>query len=109
MAPRHRRLAAILSALLIAGFALTACGSDDVAPGAADGVPGRDVLDNAKEKVTIEFWHAMRGANADAINALVAEFARSEAGGKVEVKPVYQGTYDDTIAKYKTAVQQNNT
>jgi sn-glycerol 3-phosphate transport system substrate-binding protein len=105
---RHR-IAATLSALLLAGLTLTACGGDSDTPGAADGVPGRDVLDNAKEKVTIEFWHAMRGANADAINALVADFAKSEMGAKVEVKPVYQGTYDDTIAKYKTAVQQNNT
>jgi sn-glycerol 3-phosphate transport system substrate-binding protein len=106
---RHRRLAATLSALLLAGLTLTACGGDADTPGTADGVPGRDVLDSATEKVTIEFWHAMRGANADAINALVADFAKSDIGAKVEVKPVYQGTYDDTIAKYKTAVQQNNT
>jgi sn-glycerol 3-phosphate transport system substrate-binding protein len=50
----------------------------------------------------------MKGPNADAINTLVADFSK-EFGNKIEVKPVYQGTYDDTIAKYKTAVQQKNT
>lgn len=94
--------------LLIAStmiFALTACGGDPADDTGTDGAPGADALD---KKVTIEFWHSMKGANADAIDALVADFAKVK-GDKVEVKPVYQGSYDDTIAKYKTAVQQKNT
>jgi len=104
-----RTRALILAAVLSLGLAgLTGCGGDDNDAGSAGGVPGRDVLDNAKEKVTIEFWHSMKGANADAINAAVADFSR-ELGNKIEVKPVFQGSYDDTIGKYKTAVQQKNT
>ncbi|HET8683372.1 MAG TPA: ABC transporter substrate-binding protein [Micromonosporaceae bacterium] len=104
-----RTRALILTAVLSLGLSgLTGCGGDDGDTGSAGGVPGRDVLDNAKEKVTIEFWHSMKGANADAINAAVADFSR-ELGSKIEVKPVFQGSYDDTIGKYKTAVQQKNT
>jgi len=99
------RLLTGFAALTLAA-ALAACGGDDTGgSGDASDIPGGDAL---KEKVTIEFWHSMRGANADAINALVADFHK-DFGSKVEVKPVYQGTYDDTIAKYKTAVQQKNT
>ncbi|HET8658814.1 MAG TPA: ABC transporter substrate-binding protein [Micromonosporaceae bacterium] len=101
-----RTRALILAAVV--SLSLTGCGGDDGDAGSTGGVPGRDVLDNAKEKVTIEFWHSMKGANADAINAAVADFSR-ELGNKIEVKPVYQGNYDDTIGKYKTAVQQKNT
>jgi sn-glycerol 3-phosphate transport system substrate-binding protein len=89
-------------------LALAACGADSSDGGGSAGAPGADALDKANGKVSIEFWHSMRGANADAIDALVADFAKAH-GDKIEVKPVYQGTYDDTIAKYKTAVQQKNT
>jgi sn-glycerol 3-phosphate transport system substrate-binding protein len=101
-----RTRAVIIAAVLSLG--LTGCGGNGGDTGNAGGVPGRDVLDKAKDKVTIEFWHSMKGANADAINAAVADFSR-EFGSKIEVKPVFQGSYDDTIAKYKTAVQQKNT
>jgi len=97
----------LLAAALMMTPLLTACGSDD-SPQGSPGIPGADALDKASGKVTVEFWHSMKGANADAINALVADFNR-EKNGKVEVKPVYQGTYDDTIAKYKSAVQQKST
>jgi sn-glycerol 3-phosphate transport system substrate-binding protein len=95
-------------ALLVAGAALSGCGGDDAPGDPTSGVPGRDVLDKATGKVTIEFWHSMKGANVEAINALVADFAK-QYGDKIEVKPVFQGTYDETVAKYKTAVQQKNT
>ena len=97
------------AALLIAGAAaLSGCGGDDAPGGGSSGIPDRDVLDNATGKVTIEFWHSMRGANVQAIDALVADFAKQH-GDKIEVKPVFQGSYDETVAKYKTAVQQKNT
>jgi sn-glycerol 3-phosphate transport system substrate-binding protein len=96
----------LLTASILA-LALTACGGGDDDAGSS-GVPGKDALDKASGKVSIEFWHSMKGANAEAIDALVADFGKAN-GDKVEVKPVYQGSYDDTIAKYKTAVQQKNT
>ena len=66
------------------------------------------MLEKATDKTTIEFWHAMKGANAAAIDKLVADF-NAQSGGKVEVKAVFQGSYDETIAKYKASVQQKNT
>src|SRR5689334_2239712 len=101
-----KRFSLLLASTMV--FALGACGGDSADEAATDGAPGADALDKANGKVTIEFWHSMRGANAEAIDALVADFAKVR-GDKVEVKPVYQGSYDDTIAKYKTAVQQKNT
>jgi sn-glycerol 3-phosphate transport system substrate-binding protein len=98
----------VMAATLLVATALTACGGGTEAGGGSTGIPGADALDKASGKVTVEFWHSMKGANADAINALVADF-NQQKNGKVEVKPVYQGTYDDTIAKYKSAVQQKST
>lgn len=96
---------------LVAAAALTACGgsgSDTDSGKDAREAPGAEVLEKATDKTTIEFWHAMKGANAEAIDKLVAEF-NAQSGGKVEVKAVFQGSYDDTIAKYKASVQQKNT
>lgn len=103
---RSRPFRLIIAAAL--ALALTACGGESDQENGSSDIPGKDALENATGKVTIEFWHAMKGPNAEAINALVADFAKVH-GEKVEVKPVFQGSYDDTIGKYKTAVQQKNT
>ena len=50
----------------------------------------------------------MKGNNADALNALVAKFNAAHTG-KITVKPVFQGSYDDTVTKYKAAVQAKQT
>ncbi|WP_219467316.1 ABC transporter substrate-binding protein [Nonomuraea rhizosphaerae] len=94
-----RRLALLAGAALL----ITSCGSGG--GGDAGGAPAAGVL---KDKVTIEFWHSMKGANAEAINQLVADF-HAKFGSKVQIKPVFQGNYDETVAKYKAAVQQENT
>lgn len=78
-------------------------GSDDKG---SDTAPGADVLNSGP--VTVSFWHAMKGANADALNALVEKF-NSAHSGKITVKPTFQGSYDDTITKYKAAVQAKQT
>jgi sn-glycerol 3-phosphate transport system substrate-binding protein len=107
---RFRPLRPMIALTLTAALtvALTACGGDPASDSGSSGAPGKDALDNANGKVSIEFWHSMKGANAEAVDALVADFAQVH-GDKIEVKPVYQGNYDDTIGKYKTAVQQKNT
>ncbi|MEU7997934.1 ABC transporter substrate-binding protein [Micromonospora sp. NPDC049060] len=108
--PRFRRTAAAFVAV-VAAAALTACGDSgsgtDGGSGALD-APGAEVLEKATDKTTIEFWHAMKGANATAVDQLVADF-NAQSGGKVEVKAVFQGSYDETIAKYKASVQQKST
>ena len=69
--------------------------------------PASDVL-NGSGPVTVTFWHAMKGANADALNALVAKFNAAHSG-KITVKATFQGSYDDTVTKYKAAVQAKQT
>ena len=108
--PRLRRTMAAFVAV-VAAAALSACGGSgsgtDTAKDALD-APGAEVLEKATDKTTIEFWHGMKGANAAAIDKLVADF-NAQSGGKVEVKAIYQGNYDETIAKYKASVQQKST
>jgi sn-glycerol 3-phosphate transport system substrate-binding protein len=105
------RLSRTLSAGTVAlALALTAaCGSSSKGSDSAGSTaaPGADVL-NSAGPVTVSFWHAMKGANADALNALVAKFNSAHAG-KITVKATFQGSYDDTISKYKAAVQAKQT
>ncbi|MFU8851253.1 ABC transporter substrate-binding protein [Micromonospora sp. SL1-18] len=94
---------------LVAVAAMGACGGS----GSDDGndaldAPGAEVLEKATGKTTIEFWHSMKGPNAEAVDRLVTNF-NAQSGGKVEVKAVFQGSYDETIAKYKASVQQKST
>ncbi|MBM0237079.1 ABC transporter substrate-binding protein [Micromonospora sp. ATA32] len=108
--PRLRRTMTAFVAL-VAAAALTACGdSGSGTDGGNDALdaPGAEVLEKAGDKTTIEFWHAMKGPNAAAVDQLVADF-NAQSGGKVEVKAVFQGGYDETIAKYKASVQQKST
>src|ERR1700712_1228949 len=104
-----RAMCTTLSAGAVA-LALTltaACGSSSSkTPAAASSAPGADALSGGP--VTVNFWHAMKGANADALNALVAKF-NSAHQGKITVKATFQGSYDDTITKYKAAVQAKQT
>ncbi|MFJ5923959.1 ABC transporter substrate-binding protein [Kitasatospora sp. NPDC092948] len=104
-----KRSARALAALLVSGLALTACSSNG-SGGSSDGAgaPAASALDQASGVTTIEFWHSMTGKNAEALTALVNQFNTAHQG-KIEVKPLFQGTYDDLIAKYKASVQQKAT
>lgn len=50
----------------------------------------------------IQFWHAMTGANNDAVNKMVESYNKSQS--KIQVEPIFQGTYDEALAKLKTAL-----
>ncbi len=63
--------------------------------------PGKDVKAAAK----IVWWHAMGGINGEAINKIVAGFNASQANIKVEA--IFQGNYDDLLAKLNTAIASN--
>jgi len=92
-----------------AALAITAgcSGSSGGSSTASSNAPASDVL-NGAGNVTVTFWHAMKGNNADALNSLVSKFNAAHAG-KITVKPVFQGSYDDTVTKYKAAVQAKQT
>src|SRR5436190_21106770 len=99
-----KRLTAIAFALVVAA---TACGGGTGAPAASSGgdmsalAPGKDVAPAA----TITWWHAMSGVNGDAVNKIVAGFNASQS--KIKVEAVFQGTYDDLLAKLNTAIASN--
>lgn len=108
MKPTYLRLA--LAGVAATALAVTAgCsgGSSGGSSNANASAPASDALAKAGN-VTVTFWHAMKGNNADALNALVAKFNAAE-NGKITVKPVFQGSYDDTVTKYKAAVQAKQT
>jgi sn-glycerol 3-phosphate transport system substrate-binding protein len=98
-------------AVTAAALALTAAcggsGSGGSSATANSSAPGADAL-SGSGPVTVTFWHAMKGNNADALNALVAKFNAAHSG-KITVKPVFQGSYDDTVTKYKASVQAKQT
>ncbi|MCI6637112.1 MAG: ABC transporter substrate-binding protein [Bilifractor sp.] len=53
-------------------------------------------------KTTITFWHSMGGVNGDALTHLVDQYNK-ENKDNVYVDAEYQGEYDDTINKLKSA------
>ena len=63
--------------------------------------PAKDVAPAA----TITWWHAMSGVNGDALNKIVAGFNSSQS--KIKVEAIFQGTYDDLLAKLNTAISSN--
>lgn len=107
MKPTFFRLAT--AGVAAAALAITAgcSGGSGSSSSSNASAPASDALNNAGN-VTVTFWHAMKGNNADALNALVAKFNAAHSG-KITVKPVFQGSYDDTVTKYKAAVQAKQT
>ncbi|MER5640710.1 ABC transporter substrate-binding protein [Kitasatospora sp. NPDC002227] len=100
------RLAATVAT---AGLALTACSSSGSSDGGdTSAAPAASALDQAKGVTTVTFWHSMTGQNATVLNSLVSSFNTAHQG-KIEVKALFQGTYDDVVTKYKASVQQKAT
>jgi len=52
-----------------------------------------------EEKTDITFWHAMSGANGDALDVIVDKF--NEQSDSVSVEAIYQGSYDDSLTKLR--------
>ncbi|GAA4207564.1 ABC transporter substrate-binding protein [Actinocatenispora rupis] len=107
MRQRHTVRLLAAAAALTTTAALAACGGSD-SGGSSTAAPGADALSHAKGVTTVEFWHSMKGPNAVALNSIASRFNAAHKG-KIVVKPVYVGEYDDAIAKYKTSVQQKHT
>lgn len=58
-------------------------------------------------EVDLVFWHSMGGANAAALQTMVDDF-NSQHSGQIKVTPQYQGSYDDSINKFKSAMVAKN-
>lgn len=52
-------------------------------------------------KTTVEFWHAMSGSRLRALEKIVADFNVSHPD--IEVRPVFTGTYEETLTKFIAA------
>ncbi len=52
------------------------------------------------EKVQIEFWHAMSGANQQAIDKIVADYNASQ--DQYEVQALFQGSYEESLTKLRS-------
>lgn len=108
---RQRRTATAASLLAALALVATGCGGSDSGDSDSSGgqdAPDASALENATGVTKVTFWHGMKGANGEAVDKLVKAF-NAQHTGKIEVTPVYQGDYDETITKYKTSVQQGNT
>ena len=81
---------------------LAACGSDTASNA---NVPTPKESDGS---VTVNFWHSMSGANGQVLDKMINEF-NAQSKGKITVKGLYQGKYDEAITKYKSAVQSQST
>src|SRR2546427_1998400 len=100
-----KKLAAVAFAFVVVA---AACGGGTPGGGAASPagtqsalVPGKDV----KPAAQITWWHAMSGINGEALNKIVNQFNGSQS--KIKVEAVFQGTYDDLLAKLNTAIASN--
>ncbi|NMB46698.1 MAG: ABC transporter substrate-binding protein [Firmicutes bacterium] len=62
----------------------------------------------AQAKVQVQFWHALGGhIGSHVLQGFVDEFNTSQ--DRVHVEAIYQGNYDDTLNKYRLAVQAGET
>lgn len=104
------RPARFLSALVLGGLVLGACGGGDDGGGGGGGggdveasACPMEVLEEVTSPVEITFWHGMTANNETTLQALTDEYNQSQ--DKVKVNLVFQGTYDEMSDKYITALR----
>lgn len=98
-------LTAAMTATLFAGCGSSATESADTSKSdanASQAAEAAKVDDSKLDGTTITFWHSMGGVNGEALQTLVDKF-NSENEYGITVDAQYQGEYDDTINKLKSA------
>ncbi|WP_277630420.1 ABC transporter substrate-binding protein [Atopococcus tabaci] len=90
------------SALFLAGCAGTGAAEDASATGGNEETATTVDAAATGENQTITFWHGMGGGAGEALDEMVARFNEENDKG-ITVKAEYQGSYDDTITKLKSA------
>lgn len=102
---KKRIAAAVLAAVMTVGT-LAGCGGKTIEEQSSDtgeGVAETEMADASEVDGTeITFWHSMGGVNGEAIEALVTEFNEENEYG-ITVNSQYQGEYDDSLNKLKSA------
>ncbi|MBO1512972.1 ABC transporter substrate-binding protein [Metabacillus bambusae] len=91
----------VLSALFL--LLLSACSSTNTGTNGSEaegeGTEGTNTEETA-EKQEVVFWHAMSGELETVLNDIVADFNESQEN--IEVKPIFQGTYEEALTKFNT-------
>jgi len=93
------RAAMAMAIVLVA--AAPACGGDSGGPALGECPTG--LVEKASGPVAIDFWFAEQAANQDTLLRMVDEFNASQR--QVRVNPVFQGSYDESTAKYLAALR----
>lgn len=96
---KKRILAALAACIFISG--LVACGTPPDST-TKDNVPAKTEAEKSK-KTNIVFWHSMGGNNGETIDMLAKQFNDSQSD--ITIEPQYQGTYEESINKLKTAMR----
>jgi sn-glycerol 3-phosphate transport system substrate-binding protein len=103
--PRTRKQWLLAGATLALLTVTAACGSGPSPTGTA-AAPGPSALTGAP--VTVTFWHGLGGPAGEALQQAVDRF-NSTNPDHITVQPVFQGNYQDTLAKYTAAVRDGST
>ena len=105
---KKKAVSLLLVAAMAAGM-LAGCGNgkSSVSQNGSDGSKdSNEKVEMADAKdvdgTTITFWHSMGGVNGQAIDALVKKF-NDENKYVIKVESQYQGEYDDSLNKLKSA------
>lgn len=110
---KKKIVSALLAATMVVG-ALTGCGGNTLEEQSKTSSDGSGGVATAEDEATemaavdevdgteITFWHSMGGVNGEAIDTLVERFNEENEYG-ITVTAQYQGEYDDSLNKLKSA------
>ncbi|WP_431030532.1 ABC transporter substrate-binding protein [Lysinibacillus sp. LZ02] len=94
----------ILGFMFLFVLIISACSNDETTTGEEDTADTTETTNNdatvSDEKVKIEFWHAMSGANQAAIDKAVADYNASQE--QYEVEALFQGSYEESLTKLRS-------
>jgi sn-glycerol 3-phosphate transport system substrate-binding protein len=102
---RHAMTTVAAGSLLLLA---AACGRTETNTAAADAAGGKDkpaaaaASDTQKQPIKVVWWHSMGGELGKVADKLVADFNASQKD--IQVEAVYQGTYDESLAKMKASM-----
>lgn len=105
---KKKAVAALLVAAMTTGM-LAGCGSGKSTADMSDSSDSSDSTETVEmadadevDGTTITFWHSMGGVNGEALDTLVEKFNEENEYG-ITVDAQYQGEYDDSLNKLKSA------
>ena len=91
---RKKVIASLLAAAMAAGAPSAVFAAENTVTEMADA--------SEVDGTTITFWHSMGGVNGEALDTLVKQFNEENEYG-ITVDAQYQGEYDDSLNKLKSA------